>query len=277
MLDRAKHFLTSAQTWLIGGAIAIASSFVLEYVQVQRAADRALALRQGPPPAVAIETFEGAQHAGIADEVTLFAQIAFDQSIVVDMEGDAPLAASALYPLYAQTGDERVALGVLVGPAPLPENAFDGHSLVSTVNGPGPIGTRVELNGRLVEADQYRLITQGALATKGGTVSDTFIAVQAFEGGRAAALALPAETAISSLLFWTGMAMGLFAVAISFREVARDVLPWGKDEAAKDNGPTQTRRFQPLAGQSEIIEDLRPANEPRAPLRRAFGALFQNN
>ncbi len=277
MLNQAKQFLTSAQTWLIGGALAIAASFVLEYVQVQRAADRALALRQGPPEAVAIETFDPAIHTGIADEISLKAQVAFDQPIVVDMERELGLVDAVLFPLYAENDGDRVALGVLVGHAPSPENNLDERSFVASIQGTGANGTLVELNGRTLEPEQFRLIMQGALATTGGTVSDTFYAVKAFSNGRDAALALPEDTAISGLLFWTGIAMGLFAVSISFRDVAREVLPWGKDDVATDNGPTKTRRFQPLAGQGEIIEDLRPANEPRAPIRRAFGALFPND
>lgn len=277
MLNQAKQFLTSAQTWLIGGALAIAASFVLEYVQVQRAADRALALRQGPPEAVAIETFDPAIHTGIADEISLRAQVAFDQPIVVDMELELGLVDAVLFPLYAENDVDRVVLGVLVGHAPSPENNLDGRAFVASIQGTGANGTLVELNGRTLEPEQFRLIMQGALATTGGTVSDTFYAVKAFSNGRDAALALPEDTAISGLLFWTGIAMGLFAVAISFRDVAREVLPWGKDDVATDNGSTKTRRFQPLAGQGEIIEDLRPANEPRAPIRRAFGALFPND
>ncbi|MEL7345239.1 MAG: hypothetical protein AAFN59_10325 [Pseudomonadota bacterium] len=276
-MDRVKTILTSAQTWLIGGAIAVSASFVLEYAHVQRVAERALALRAGPPEAISIEVFDPNLHTGIANEVSLRAQIAFDEPLVVDVATQTGTQPSVLYPLFAETGTERVAVGVLINPSQTAQPDLDGRALVAGIDGSGALGTLVQINGRRVDAQSARLIVKGALAADGGSVSQTFYAVQAFADGRAGALALPEETPISALLFWTGIAMGLFAVALSFRDVAREVFPWSKDDANADTGATKTRRFQPLAGQGEIIEDVQPANEGRAPLRRAFGALFQNS
>ena len=90
------------------------------------------------------------------------------------------------------------------------------------------------------------------------------------------ALILAAQSQISSLLFWTGAAMALFALALSCRDVAREGLPWNRDDAVGTDHPIKTPRFQPLAGQNEIIKETQPANDTRAPLRRAIGSLFDD-
>lgn len=274
MFARIKSIATSAQTWLIGGAVAVAASFLLDYVHVQRVADRALALRQGPPEAVAIEVFDPAVNYGVAREMSVLAQIAFDQPIVVTMDDAGDATPTVLYPLYAQMGRDRTALGVLVQIPAGSGTQIDGRALVDDIRGQGAIGSLVRVTGRKIASDEYRLIVQGAVAAHGGTLAGPFHAIEAFPEGRTAALALPEETPIASLLFWTGVAMGLFALAISLRDVARVVFPWKAVEEDSSAGPATTRRFQPLAPQGEILEETRPANEARAPLRRAIGALF---
>lgn len=273
MLDRLKEMLTSAQLWLAGGAVLVAASFLLDYVHVQKSADRVMAIRQGPPPAVAISQFDPSQNLGVGGELQVTAEIGLDNPLVLDMgTTDAPDPV-ALFPLFESTQDGSTAFGVLVHRPDNGELILDARALVSEITGVGEVGLKITASGIFLPEHDYRLAVQGALAHESIAIADKFVALQAFNGGRAATLARLEESPISRLLFWTGVAMALFAVALSFRVVARDVLPWAQDSGEGTAG-TQTRRFQPLAPQGELQDDHAPANDAGAPHRRGFGSLF---
>lgn len=242
----------SPHLWLGAAAISIAASFVVDYVDAQRTADRALALRQGPPPVADLQTFDPARNVGPAREVLILAEANLADPIVVTLGPAGDQQTAVIFPLFpvsdrgrdmivraaAMAGAEGLAA---IRPVPRPSRdetdaatpqalgvllhwtdattaaRVDPGSLVARSFGPGSHGSVVEVNGERVFPGDMALVVKGAMAAIDLDIADDFLAVSPFVNGRLAALAPPPSSGLQRALFWGGMTLGLGAVLLSVR------------------------------------------------------------
>jgi hypothetical protein len=249
----------SPHLWLGAAAISIAASFVVDYVDAQRTADRALALRQGPPPLAMLQEFDPARHTGPAREVLILAEADLATPIIVKLGPGDDQRAAVIYPLFpvSEPGQEIVARQATVQaagggsdsrlaairPIPRPDaeaiyaepptalgvilhwaddadaSNIDPVALVARSFGPGSYGSVIEVNGERVAPGDMALVVQGAMAAKNLTIDPDFLAVAPFANGRVAALSPPPSSGLQRALLWGGMALGLGALLLSVRTV----------------------------------------------------------
>jgi hypothetical protein len=249
----------SPHLWLGAAAISIAASFVVDYVDAQRTADRALALRQGPPPLAALQEFDPARHVGPAREVLILAEADLGNPIVVELGPDGDQQAAVIYPLFpvseagrtivarratveaaaagadaklaairpiprpdpeAVRTDPPTALGVILHWADDAEAAgVDPVALVARSFGPGSHGSVIEVNGERVAPGDMALVVKGAMAAINLTIAPDFLAIAPFANGRVAALSPPPSSGLQRALLWGGMTLGLGALLLSVRTV----------------------------------------------------------
>jgi hypothetical protein len=244
----------SPHLWLGAAAISIAASFVVDYVDAQRSADRALALRQGPPPVAELQAFDPARNLGPAREVLIRAEANLADPIVVTLGPAGDQRTAVIYPLFpvSERGQEliarRMAAGGNEGPGavrPLARPAreaeasrapqalgvilhwtddtraaeIDPASLVARVFGPGSHGSVVEVNGERVAPGDMALVVKGAMAAISLVIADDFLAVAPYVDGRVTALSPPPSSGLQRALFWGGMTLGLGAALLSVRMV----------------------------------------------------------
>jgi hypothetical protein len=193
--------------------LCVAAGLLWGYATLQENADRTLALRQGPPAAVAIETYRGAIDRGPASEVVLRAVARPSEPIVLTMPGTGERAlAVPLFPLAGGDG----ALGAIL--LPFPEGAEPpqpGSLAVAEADG------TVLVNGRVVDGGDFALILAGALAVEGRFVGERFVAVQPYVEGREAALQ-PVADPTMAWLWPIGIAL-LLAMLATYRGVLTGV------------------------------------------------------
>lgn len=284
MLHRLKQTLAHSHLWLFAGGLLIAASLVLGYHEAQVTADRTMALRQGPPPTAAIQSFDPERHRGMAGEVNVVAEIDPAGGMVTQYGPDGSGKSAVIYPLYSlsQAGLKRLTdqiagaghaqpvdtpaaappqatgpvLGVLVQPIEAGIPAFDIADLLSRISiGPGNHGTAIILNGELRSSRDLVPAIDAALAARGQSpLGEKALLILPFPQGRVAALSAPAPSDLRRILFWSGLGLVVIAAAISVR-------PRVPEEAAQfvtEPLPLQslpTRRFAPISTQ----DDLTPA------------------
>lgn len=241
----------SPHLWLAAAATSIAGSFVVDYIDAQRTADRALALRQGPPPATEIQGFEATRHVGPAREVLVQAEADLGDPIVVSLGPEGDRQTAVIYPLFpvSDRGREAIArrladdgtlgsirpaprpdpasltsarpeaLGIILHWADIPagERAIDQTSLVARSFGPGSHGSAVEINGERVAPGDMALVVKGAMAARDLGIAANFLAVSPYVDGRLAALSPPPSSGLQRSLFWGGIVLGLGAMLLSVR------------------------------------------------------------
>ncbi len=226
--DVLQKVLLSPHLWLGAAALSVAGSFVLDYIEAQRTADRARALRQGPPPVTELQAFDAARHVGPAREVLVLAEADLSDPIVVTLGPDDARQTATIFPLFpvsergrdtlarrmsedgtpgsvrpmprpdpeALAMERPMALGVILHWTEDGEAAGEAEAIVSRAFGPGSFGTVVEVNGERVTPGDMALVVKGAMAAIDlGIVSD-FLAVSPYVDGRLGAMLLsvrPAE------------------------------------------------------------------------------------
>ncbi|MGI1662528.1 hypothetical protein ACRDNQ_09810 [Palleronia sp. KMU-117] len=272
----------SPHLWLAAAAISIAGSFVVDYIDAQRTADRALALRQGPPPVAEIQGFEPARHVGPAREVLLRAEADLGDPIVVTLGPEDSRQTAVIYPLFpvSDRGREAIArrladdgtlgsmrpaprpdpesltrtrseaLGIILHWAdlPTPEGDIDPASLVARSFGPGSHGSAVEINGERVAPGDMALVVKGAMAARNLAIANDFIAVSPYVDGRLTALAQPPSSGLQRTLFWGGIVLGLGAMLLSVRSAdvfaPRTPAPRPPGEQDRRMSPGRTAKAQ---------------------------------
>jgi hypothetical protein len=249
----------SPHLWLGAAAISIAASFVVDYVDAQRTADRALALRQGPPPLAALQEFDPARHVGPAREVLILAEADLGDPIVVQLGPGGDRQTAVIHPLFpvsergrsiitrraavSATGRAEEAGLAAIRPSPRPDPEavradpptalgvilhwvddadaadVDPAALVARSFGPGTYGSVVEVNGERVAPGDMALVVKGAMAAINLSIAQDFLAIAPFAEGRDAALSPPPSSGLQRALLWGGMTLGLGALLLSVRTV----------------------------------------------------------
>lgn len=282
-------FLTP-HVWLAAAALCVAGSFAIDYVEAQKVADRALALRQGPPDSVALQKFSGFRDVGPAREVRVWAEADLTDPIVVDLGTEGNPQRAIMIPLFplSEQGASRIQSmltgstdGAVIRPAPRPsptafettvaegllvyrtENPLGGFSdidsLINRRLGTGLYGTVVEVNGERIDPGDLTLVAKGFMAASGSDITDDYLAINPYRYGRVIALAPPPSTGLQRALFWGGVALALGAILLSVKAV--DVMA-GKEFSRGKNAPEKRmtpgnsdkarQRFQTLPTQDEL-------------------------
>ncbi len=296
--------LTDPRKLLLVAALIAALGLIAGYVEVHQQADRELALRQGPPPAVAIQEFRTDTHLGPADEVVVRAEADFSRSVVLALPGDARQRRAVVAPLFplSEVGSALVAaasetpasalsaqvarrapvptdapsaLGFLYHPlpadTPLPT---DGSVTVAASFGEGRWGTVVELNGISTTAGEFGLMAAGAFAALGIGLPDGALVVEPFTAGRVTALTAAEPTRSHVFLFYAAFALSVVALAAALRDgflTPRAAAPVsGEDETEEVPAAAASHpKFARIPSQREIIE----AAQRRAPPPQPHWAL----
>lgn len=251
-------WLLSPRQLLALAGLCAAAGLLWAYAAVQENADRALALRQGPPAPLAVEDYRRVAHRSPAGEVVLRALADPSRPIVLTMPatGDRRLAV----PLYPLAGGEG-ALGAILLPLAPGETAPAAEALADMV-----ADGVVQVTGRTVDAGDFPLILAGALAVEGRWVGDRFVAVQPYVEGREAALQPVADNARPWL--WPiglGVLFALFAGWRRFLPGLR-LRPRRMPQVARASAsarPAASAHFAPLPLQEEVAESEGPTAADR--------------
>lgn len=303
----------SPRLWLVAAVLTLGGSFVIDYIESQQTADRALALRLGPPPLVAIQSFDPNRHVGPAREVRVVAEADVTSPLIVDLETVTGPQRAMIVPLFPLSDVGITAVrgridpldgGAPVRPAPRPaapaprvdalgfivhriDNGARGgvraDRLASQFLGGGRYGSIVVVNGERVVPGDLALVVTGAMAADGSRLAQDFVAIAPFVNGRQAALSPPPSSGLQTVLFWSGFLLALGAIALSIRGNLEDADGAGErraKEARRMTGttPKARSRFQSLPTQDELhgeIEDDLPEDSPPGLIGRLRG-LFKS-
>lgn len=172
--------------WLVG-LLAVALGVYFWRAQEMVEAEKAAALAGGPPPAARLEAFDAARHRGPFDEIVMLAQV--DLGAVYQLSRGSPASGERRWiaPLYA-TDARRPAdapLAVLFET----EGGVPEAKMRPWVEGVGPIGPILRLNGRLESPGSFGSMVADALGQAGLSKRVALLYVDPFLDGREAALA----------------------------------------------------------------------------------------
>ena len=281
------NIFLSPRLWLAAAVLALGGSFVIDYVESQQTADRTLALRLGPPPLVAIQSFEAGRHIGPAREVRVVAEADIGTPLIVDLDTAGMPERAMIVPLFPLSDVGITAVrgridplegGAPVRPAPRPaapappvdalgfivhriDNSARGgvaaDRLASQFLGGGRYGSIVIVNGERVAAGDLALVVTGAMAADGSGLAEDFVAIAPYVNGRQAALSPPPSTGLQSILFWSGFLLALGAIILSVRGDVDEAVRSGPapvSETRRSTGttPKARSRFQILPTQDEL-------------------------
>ncbi len=235
--------LTDPRKLILLAALLAAMGLVAGYVQVQIEVDRTLALRQGPPPAVAVQSFQAARDTGPAREVQVFAEADFNNAVVLRVRGSDPERRALVVPLLevseigstlidANTDRSKAALsaqvsrrdlspdpegiaavfGALIHPLFPGEPAPDPRELASEVFGQGENGSVVTINGTRLRDNAMIPMADGAFIAQGLVLSEELLAVAPYANGRIAYLSAPINTESHEWVYVLALILGVAAV-----------------------------------------------------------------
>lgn len=299
-----KTIFLTPHVWLAAAAIAVAGSFAVDYVEAQKVADRALALRQGPPSSVALQNFSGFRDVGPAREVLVWAEARLDHPVVVNLGNETEPKSAIMIPLFplSEKGATRIQRMLVDGsdepvtrpvPRPMPTDFetttaegilvyqpqnqvttfTDVDSLINQRLGAGQYGTVVQINGERIDPGDLSLVVKGVMAASDSSIADQYLAVEPYRYGRVVALAPPPSTGLQRALFWSGVTLALGAILLSVKTV--DIMP-GKNGRNRADAPEvrmtpgqsekARSRFQTLPTQDELYsaEAASAAEPPRS-------------
>ncbi|MEL7104804.1 MAG: hypothetical protein AAGM21_02720 [Pseudomonadota bacterium] len=261
--------------WFGLAALAIVAGLGLSYHRSQVEADFAMALRLGPPEAVAIEAADPA-HFG---EVNVIARFDPKSAIIVKIGTAGERTERLAVPLFAAgsdltssdgTGEELRPLREAKGLAVVPMGALDQIA-------PGNEVFEGALNGPTLPVDAFALDTAAVLAEAGISLPAQFVAVRPWLPGRTEALAPAPASELSGYLIWAGIALAAFGFGLSLRpgeehdegRILHVAPPKMREkQVTKSRIMADTDRFNPLIGQDDI---RRGAMERLAATEKAQG------
>jgi hypothetical protein len=241
-------FLLAPRQLLALAAFCMAAGLFWGYATVHENANRQLALRQGPPAAVAVEDYRRSANRGPAGEVVLRAVADPTRPLILVMPGTADRRLAV--PLFPLDGGEGAMGAILL---PLAEGETVDPAALAARLGDGT----VEVNGRAIDGGEFPLILAGALATEGGFVGETFVAVEPYIHGREAAL----QPIVDPSLHWLwGVGAG---VVLTLLAGVRRFLPGLIGAPAPAPRPARAPRpasphFPPLPAQEEVAATEAP-------------------
>jgi hypothetical protein len=241
-------FLLAPRQLLALAAFCTAAGLFWGYATVHENASRQLALRQGPPAAVAVEEYRRGANRGPAGEVVLRAMADPGRPLILVMPGtdDRRLAV----PLYPMGGGEGAVGAILL---PLAEGETVDPAALAARLGDGT----VEVNGRAVDAGDFPLILAGALATEGRFVGETFVAVEPYLHGREAALQPIVDPSLHWL--WPVGAGVLLALLAALRRFLPGLLGAPRPAPRPAHAPRPaSAHFAPLPPQEEVAATEAP-------------------
>ncbi len=279
--------LIDPKTLVFVAALLAAIGLVAGYVEVHEQADRTLALRQGPPPEVAIQDFNMLLNVGPADEVTIQAEADFSKATVLQLRGSDPVARAMVVPLFAlsDTGKARIeaqepgagaltaqvarraggvvapaetALGMMFYPLNPGEAAPVDLAVLADVEfGTGANGHVVELNGLHVDPGGFTLMADGAFSVMGVSLAESYLAVRPFAGKRLSVLGATQSSNTHQALFLTAMVLVAMSALVSLLRSRAEAAAAAEEdvEAEDEDGPVAAHpKFAPIPTQREIIE-----------------------
>lgn len=286
LMARLGARLTDPRKMMLVAGLLAAMGLVAGYVEVQQEAERALALRQGPPAPVALQDFDRERNIGPAGEVLIEAEAALDAAVVLSLRGARPARHALVVPLYALSdagaaelgtepgkGDGRAALGLLFHQVETrAETDIDPGDLAARVFGPGAHGTVVVVNGAVTEPGAFTLMADGAFAVSGVTLAEPFLAVAPYTEGRAVALSEPVSAASHGVLYLSALILLLVSVAASLRSARYEKGPAQVDAVADEVEERAYAQAHPKFARIPSQRELQEAAEAR---KRSSGGLQQ--
>lgn len=285
------NLIDPRRTMLVAGLF-VAMGLLAGYVEVQQEAERALALRGGPPKTVAVQDFEAARDIAAAGEVSVLAELDLDRALVLSLRGAEPPRYAVIAPMFdvSTAGSVRLPEGAGVpGPASIdpklasgyaflalpaaPKGAITAEAFGLTELGPGAFGSVVHLNGEAIDAGAFQLMADGAFAAQGLQLPPDFVTIAPYAQGREVALMAREVTLSHRVLYLCALVVALVGVAGS-RRGCRGRLAVHASPASPPDGPTDTtpRRhpvFDPIPSQTS----LHAAPEPPRRTSRLHGVL----
>ena len=309
ILSTTKRLTDPRKMLLVAGLLA-AFGLVAGYVEVQKQADHALALKQGAPVAVPIQRFTS-MNKGPVDEVHVYGEIDLleplrltlrntDQTalvfpilplseqgaVLIDLtrEGAEVTITSQIERRTDGTDPVLNPNGALFHLLPDPSvTSVDIDLLVAETYGPGRYGSVVRLNGQAADPGLFSYIMDGAFAAKGFQMPDGAVSLAPYTFGRDAALQAPASNQSHRMLYWISLALVLVALAVSFRdEDEQDRLhKLLSEEDNVEGSPARVSshpKFGRIATQEELAEAQDAMIQPKEPhvaLKAALWVLTQ--
>lgn len=278
MWPRAVRSLSEPRRLMAVAAVLAAFGLVAGYIEAQGHADRTLALRQGPPPAVAVEAFRPRRDTGPAGEVAVYAELDPGRGRVLSRpEADPPARVwiAPLFPLSdlgsaalksgGDTVSAQVARRAPVGAAPvapagyvvwpLGPDAAPPDRVAARVFGQGSHGQVVMLNGEVAGDETLLPLVADAFAQMGLAAPAAPVAIAPYAHGREAALARPGGEGYNRWLFHAALVFGLLAVVrMVWQPFDGRRVPASAKPAPGDDGtpPAAHPSFAPLPSQADL-------------------------
>lgn len=226
------------------------------YINVQQRAELELALRQGAPALVAVESFDPGINMGPAREVHVRARADLDAPLVLTLPGTEKTVLAL--PLHALDGDAGTVPGVVLidvaGSGELPD-----PSTFAGIEARGRGWTEIDVGGVADRAGDFELMVAGALSVQGMRLSGRALVVRPFVSGRQAAFRIPQNP--PRVWLWCLSLASLFVALAGYRGLwaaprALERQRLYEVERARASGvpsrPAITPHFQPLPSQEEV-------------------------
>jgi hypothetical protein len=197
--------------FVIIGVFGTIGAAVYTYDYFPTEADKERARNHAPPEAVAIQDFDGKAHVGPANEVVVLAQV-----LPAQIRQEPANHTRWMVPLHATNAPISAQTRPIAFLAE-PKRPFVRDLLTPAIQGKGPTGVLMRINGRRTEPGHH----YGALAKVTGAFDERTLVLELFLDGRDAALA-PDK---AQLL------IGLGGLLLSLLIIAYGVHEWRKQDA----------------------------------------------
>lgn len=185
------------------GVLGALASAWYAYDYFHSEAEKRRAREGGPPKIVAIQDFKRGSDVGPADEVMVLAQ-----ALPAEIRQDPSTQTRWIIPLHPTTADAAPVAFLAEAKRP-----FTRELLTSAIQGKGPSGFLMRINGRVADAGMHH----DALEKVAGSFDEQVLVIEPFLDGREAALAPEDRSQL-----WTGLAV----LVVSLCVVAYGVHEW---------------------------------------------------
>ena len=209
------RLLFSLPYWVyfILSAFAVLLAYQMYTFQAKDIAERAEALKVGPPAIVELADFNKAEHAGPADEVFVRAQLDTSMSYELTLTKKGTVKRRAhmlpLYPVGATSTEEP--------PAALlfdESDELDEDALFAVMVDVGEVGPIIELNGLLVHAGKLNKNITGAFEEQNRAYKSGVPLIDPFLGLRTETLSEEKLAAVDMLYLFGGVALFLLIIGL---------------------------------------------------------------
>lgn len=231
----------------IVAALFLGGGYWLQQEQDKREALKAQALLDGPPAAVAINTYDPAQHQTELREVTLRAQPSNEYAYRLTIQNDGADDLAYMVPLVAPDSvSERKVIGVaLYSGGGFTFDDIDAELLLSGAVDFGAVGPIVDYNGEATSLGSFRELTEEAFEDEGLVMPANLVVVWPYINGREAEHA-PSDVGMFAVF---GSVGGLFALGAAAKFAFRRRVRGSGPTAPSDGGMpahTSAPTFDPV-------------------------------